>query len=67
MQVTWALRDDERVQARETFTVEHPIQSSEPGDAGTIAAALAEAFDESVRHVAARVMVALAAQRSTAE
>jgi cholesterol transport system auxiliary component len=58
MQVTWALHDDSLVRTQETFTVERPIASTESGPGG-IAAAMAEAFDESVRHVVARVVVAL--------
>jgi cholesterol transport system auxiliary component len=60
MQVTWAIHDDERVQTRETFTIERPIPSTEPSGPGGIAAAMAGVFDESVKHVVARVMVALA-------
>jgi ABC-type uncharacterized transport system auxiliary subunit len=65
IQITWALRDDERVQFQETFAIERPIASTEPGDAGELAAAMAGAFDESVRHVVARVMVALAKDGGT--
>jgi cholesterol transport system auxiliary component len=57
MQVTWILRDDERVQYEETFTIERTISSTGPGP---LAAALSEAFDESVDRVVARVMSALA-------
>jgi ABC-type uncharacterized transport system auxiliary subunit len=60
MQVTWSLRDDARVQYEETFTIERPIATSEPGGPRGIAAAMAEAFDESVKRIVARVLVALA-------
>jgi cholesterol transport system auxiliary component len=60
IQVTWALRDDERVQLQETFAIERPIPSTEPGAPGELAAAMAAAFDESVRHIVVRVMAALA-------
>jgi cholesterol transport system auxiliary component len=61
IQITWALRDDERVQLQETFAIERPIASAAPGGPEEIAAAMAGAVDESVRHVVARVMIALAA------
>jgi cholesterol transport system auxiliary component len=60
MQLTWVLRDDERVQLQETFTIERPIESSPGSKPGAIAAALAEAFDASVKHVGEQVVVALA-------
>ena len=59
MQVTWTLHDDEHVQREETFTVERPISTSEPTGPGGIAAAMAEAFDESVKRVVTRVTGAL--------
>jgi cholesterol transport system auxiliary component len=59
MQVTWVLHDDERVQLQETFTIERLIPSSAPSPPGEIAAAMAGAFDESVRRVVAQVIVAL--------
>jgi cholesterol transport system auxiliary component len=59
MQVTWTLHDDEHVQYEETFTVERPIASAEPGGPQGIAAAMAEAFDETIKRVVGRVMVAL--------
>jgi cholesterol transport system auxiliary component len=59
MQVTWILHDDQHVQREETFTVERPISASEPTGPGGIAAAMAEAFDESVKRVVTRVTVAL--------
>jgi cholesterol transport system auxiliary component len=60
MQVTWALRDDQRVQFQETFTIERLIPAGGPSSPGEIAAAMAQAFEESVRRVVAGVMVALA-------
>jgi cholesterol transport system auxiliary component len=60
MQVTWTLRDDEHVQYEETFTIERAISLNEPGRPRALAAALSEAFDESVKHVVTRVMVVLA-------
>jgi cholesterol transport system auxiliary component len=59
MQVTWMLRDDARVQYEETFAVERPIASGEPSGPRGVAAAMAEAFDESVKRIVARVMAAL--------
>ncbi len=59
MQVTWTLHDDQHVQREETFTVERPISASEPTGPGGIAAAMAEAFDESVKRVVTRVTGAL--------
>ena len=59
IQVTWALRDDQRVQIQETLTIERVIPSSEPSGPVGIAAAMAEAFDESVKRVVARVVGAL--------
>jgi cholesterol transport system auxiliary component len=58
IQITWALRDDERVRLQETFAIDRPIASA--GGPGELAAAMAGAFDESVRHVVVRVMAALA-------
>jgi cholesterol transport system auxiliary component len=66
MQVTWALRDDQRVQFQETFTIERLIPSSAPNGPDGIAAAMAETFDESVKRVVARVMAALSRSESAA-
>jgi cholesterol transport system auxiliary component len=59
IQVTWILRDDQHVQVEETFAIERTIASNELSGPAGIAAAMAEAFDESVKRVTARVMVAL--------
>jgi len=59
MQVTWMLRDDERVRYEETFAIEQPIASTEPSGPTDVASAMAEAFDQSVKRIVARVMVAL--------
>jgi cholesterol transport system auxiliary component len=66
MQVSWALHDDERVQDRETFTVERPIPGGGPGRPEGIASAMAGAFEESIQHVVARVMVSLTKSSPTA-
>jgi len=58
MQVTWALHDDQQVQHEETFTVERPIPAGASGP-NAIAAAMAEAFDESVRRIVTRVTSAM--------
>jgi cholesterol transport system auxiliary component len=63
MQVTWMLSDDARVQYEETFAIERPIGSSEPSGPRGVATAMAQAFDESIKRIVARVMAAL---RSTA-
>jgi ABC-type uncharacterized transport system auxiliary subunit len=65
IQVTWVLHDDQHVQFQETFTIERPIQSVDPGGRG-IAPAMAEVLDAAVQRVVARVMVALPAGASSA-
>jgi cholesterol transport system auxiliary component len=65
IQVTWVLHDDQRVQIQETFTIERVIASTEPSGPAGIAAAMAEAFNESVKRVVARVMVALSQSTTT--
>jgi cholesterol transport system auxiliary component len=65
MQVTWVLHDDQRVQVQETFTIERVIPSSAPSGPAGIAAAMAEAFDESVKRVVAQVLVALSRSATT--
>jgi cholesterol transport system auxiliary component len=61
MQVTWALRDDQRVQFQETFVIERPLTPDGPSGPEAIAAAMAQAFDASVERVVAGVMAALSA------
>jgi cholesterol transport system auxiliary component len=58
MQVTWSLRDDERVRFEETFVIERPMPPG-PSDPGAIAAAMAQAFEASVARVVAGVTAAL--------
>jgi cholesterol transport system auxiliary component len=66
IQVTWLLRDDQRVQVQETFTIERVIPSSESRGPAGIAAAMADAFDESVKRVVGRVMLALSTSATPA-
>jgi cholesterol transport system auxiliary component len=60
MQVTWILHDDSQVLVQETFTVERAIPSSAPSGPDGIAAAMAGAFDESVKRVVSKVTATLA-------
>lgn len=61
MQVTWILHDDAQVLVQETLTVERAIPSNAPSGPDGIAAAMAGAFDESVKRVVTRVMGTLSA------
>lgn len=66
MQVTWALRDDQRVQFQETFVIERPLPPGGPSGPEAIAAAMAQAFDASVERVVTGVMAALSKATASA-